>query len=126
MHLLNESNIWHVYKKAELASSRGQLHNHRRMTAFTPWYNEVLFSYFLDFVLFSFFNFEGDDEVLCFLSCLLMKDVFCVFVFLKLRMRPREHRTASGECEKLYNYPNYLGGITTESGILCSVYKQQV
>ena len=30
------------------------------------------------------------------------------------------HPTASGKCEKLYSHPNRWGGITTESGILCS------
>ena len=31
--------------------------------------------------------------------------------------------TASGKCEKFYNHPNRWGEITTESGILRSVWK---
>ena len=32
------------------------------------------------------------------------------------------HPTASGKCEKLYNHPNRWGRITTDSGILLSMY----
>ena len=32
------------------------------------------------------------------------------------------HPAASGKCEKLYNHSNRWGGITTDSGILRSVY----